>query len=381
MKTPDANDKRATKAPDINDTLLNEGPDAVRGRHDRAQKYNGPQAKSPPSLTLEEWLNRKLPEPDLLLPLLSTTSRVLINAPTGIGKTMLGIAIAMALAAGSGFLHWRGIRPARTLFIDGEMSSRLLQQRLKDEVIRLGNTPKDMHVFSHEDIEGFAPLNTPEGQACIEALIRRIGDLDLIIFDNIMSLIAGDMKDEESWRAALPWVKSLTKREIGQMWLHHTGHDETRGYGTKTREWQMDTVIHLEEVKRPDTDVSFQFGFRKARERRPENRAAFANVCIALINDQWTSDFAEKATTKAKVSPLARKFHNALANATIGSLATKMFSCPTATIEEWRGECIKIGLLDKDRDHSARTLFSKYKRELIAANWIACNETMAWTLP
>jgi hypothetical protein len=68
-------------------------------------------------------------------------------------------------------------------------------------------------------------------------------------------------------------------------------------------------------------------------------------------------------------------------NATISHGVTKMFNYPTATIEHWRAECFKLGLLDKDKGHSARTLFSKSKLALIAANWIACNETMAWTLP
>ncbi len=63
-----------------------------------------------------------------------------------------------------------------------------------------------MHVLSHEDIPDFAPLNTPEGQAQIEHQIKRIGGVDLIVFDNIMCLIAGDMKDEEGWRQTLPWV-------------------------------------------------------------------------------------------------------------------------------------------------------------------------------
>ena len=40
------------------------------------------------------------------------------------------------------------------------------------------------------------------------------------------------MVDEEAWAQALPWVKSLTKRGIGQLWVHHTGHDESKGYGT-----------------------------------------------------------------------------------------------------------------------------------------------------
>lgn len=330
-------------------------------------------------LALDDWLSRQLQTPDYLLGhWLSTTSRVLINAPTGIGKTMLGIAIAMALPAGSGFLHWRGVRRARTLFIDGEMSRRLLQQRLADEAKRLGvPIPKGMHILSHEDIDDFSPLNTEEGQLQIEQVIDQIGGVDFITFDNVMALIAGDQKDEEGWRWTLPWVKSLTKRNIGQMWLHHTGHDENRGYGTKTREWQMDIVGHLEPVDRPDTDVSFRLSFRKARERTPTNRAEFADAHIALVNNQWTSDLAARAT-KAKVSPLTKKFYDvlaALANATIGGETTKQ--CP---LEEWRIECIKTGLLDRDKPKNASALFSKYKLALIAANWISCNETMAWTL-
>jgi hypothetical protein len=368
-----------------------EEADAKRA-NGRVKSGNAPMGASPenrpvvlpvnqsPPLTLDDWLNRDLPEPDFLLGnWLTTTSRVLINAPTGIGKTMLGIGMGMGSSAGSGFLHWRGIRPARVLFIDGEMSRRLLKQRLADEVARLGARPVGMNVLSHEDIDGFAPLNTPQGQAQIEYQIKRMGGADLIVFDNIMSLIAGDHKDEEGWRNTLPWVRSLTRRCIGQIWLHHTGHDETRGYGTKTREWQMDTVLHLDEIKRPDADVSFQITFRKARERTPANRADFDDLKVALVNDQWTWQAAEGAR-KGSVSPQTMKFFDALVNATIGNSAG-MFNCPTATIEEWRAECFKIGLLDRDKLHSARTLFSKHKLALIAANWIACNETMAWTLP
>jgi hypothetical protein len=172
---------------------------------------------------------------------------------------------------------------------------------------------------------------------------------------------------------------SLTRRNIGQFWLHHTGHDETRGYGTKTREWPMSTVGHLEEIKRPDT-VSFLLKFPKARERTPANRADFADLKVALVNDRWSWEAADGAR-KGNVSPLTKKFYDALVNATIGNSAAKMFNCPTATIEEWRAECIKLGLLDKDRPKPASASFSKYRLALIAANRIACNETMAWTLP
>jgi hypothetical protein len=341
----------------------------------------GAKGLSFPSITtLDDWLNRELALADPILGhWLTTTSRVLLTAPTGIGKTMFGVAIGISIPANTGFLHWRAVRPARVF--DGEMSRRLMRERLADEVRRSGVSPQGMHILSHEDVEGFRPLNTPEGQAYINNFIERIGGIDLIMFDNVMSLIAGDHKDEEGWRLTLPWIRSLTRRSIGQIWIHHTGHDESRGYGTKTREWEMDTVVHLDRIERPDTDVSFLLSFKgKARERTPTTRDDFEDVKIALVNDRWISDVAEKGR-KLKISPLGMKFLGALTNATADSEA-KMFGCPAATIEEWRAECSKIGLLEKDtKERSARSLFDKYKRELIAANQTACNETMAWLLP
>src|SRR5438552_9605282 len=211
-------------------------------------------------LSLADWAKRQLPPPDCVCgSWLTTTSRVLLWAETGIGKTVLSLALGMRMAAGRTFLHWLAPRPARLLYVDGEMSSRLLKQRLAEETARLGVQPDSFFALSWEDIPDFQPLNTPEGQAAIEAVIRHRlgGSLDFAIFDNVMALIAGSQKDEEGWSQTPPWIKSLTKRRVGQLWLHHTGHDATRSYGTKTREWQMDTVISLQSVARDDTDVSF----------------------------------------------------------------------------------------------------------------------------
>jgi hypothetical protein len=58
------------------------------------------------------------------------------------------------------------------------------------------------------------------------------------------------MAEEEPWKAMVPWTYSLTQRGIGQSWVHHTGHDKSRPYGTSTRDWQMDTSILLEDIER-----------------------------------------------------------------------------------------------------------------------------------
>jgi hypothetical protein len=152
-----------------------------------------------PPLTVDDWIARDLPQPDFLSGhWLTTTSRVLLSATTGLGKSNLGIALGMRIAAGVNFLHWDNARAAKVLYIDGEMSRRLLRQRIIDEAGRVGQRPQNFQALSSEDIPDFKALNTAEGQLWISALIKKLGGIDLIIFDNIMSLIAGDMKDEDA---------------------------------------------------------------------------------------------------------------------------------------------------------------------------------------
>jgi RecA-family ATPase len=153
-----------------------------------------------PPLSIEEWLSRDLPAPDFLMGRwFSTTSRFLLNAPTGIGKTNFMLALFAHIAAGRDFLHWKSGGPRRVLFVDGEMSRRLLKRRAEDVVRRLGIKPHGLHLLSREDFEDFGPLNTESGHEFINAIIRQIGGVDAACFDNVMSLISGDMKDEEAW--------------------------------------------------------------------------------------------------------------------------------------------------------------------------------------
>lgn len=342
-----------------------------------------PQPGSKLPLMLSEWLGRDLLPPDFLLGnLMSTTTRSLLIAPTGQGKTMFALALGFAVAAGADFLHWRGRgKPARVLYIDGEMSNRLLKQRLQDACERFGAAPGGLFALSHEDVPNFAPLNTPAGQTCIEAVIEWLGGVDFVIFDSVMCLTVGDMKEEESWSQTLPWVRKLTGRAIGQLWVHHTGHDETHGYGTKTREWQLDLVMLMQPEKRDGIDVSFALTFSKARERAPANRADFQDAKIALVCGRWESEAAERMRPQ-RASPLAAKFLDSLYSAVLGDKARTMPNgCRAAHTEDWRSEAVARGLIDTGvKAHSARTLFARYRRELVAANLVACEGEWTWVL-
>ena len=84
-------------------------------------------------LSFRGWLERDIKPPDRLMgEWLTTTSRVLLIGPTGLGKTNIGLATAAFAAEGHDFLHWRGSgKPRRVLYVDGEMPERLMHSRAR----------------------------------------------------------------------------------------------------------------------------------------------------------------------------------------------------------------------------------------------------------
>jgi len=207
-------------------------------------------------------------------------------------------------------------------------------------------------------------------QAAYDELEARVCDLIVEVRDRL---------DFEAWQLVLPLIEMLTRLEIGQIWIHHTGHDTTKGYGTKTREWLLDTAILLQKVTRADTDVSFSLEFTKARERTPEHRLDFEEVTIALVNDEWVTD--AKTVKRGNLSPSNKKFLDALTNCYAGGATEISEGRKVVTVEMWRAECEKLGLIEKDKTPKARSWFSRNKRELIERNYIASHfDQYVWKL-
>ena len=164
-------------------------------------------------LKIRDWLERDIPDPEFMLgDLLSTTTRCIVIGPTGLGKTKLGLAMAVSIAAEIAFLHWRApSKPYRVLYIDGEMSRRQLKKRIADAVLEIGAEPEMLLVLSKEDVEDMPPLNTEAGQMWMDRFVEKYGPFDLVIFDNVQALLLGDMKDEEPWSAVLPATVTATE--------------------------------------------------------------------------------------------------------------------------------------------------------------------------
>jgi hypothetical protein len=86
----------------------------------------------------------------------------------------------------------------------------------------------------------------------------------VVFLDNRMSLTVGSMAEEQPWSDTLPLVSELTRRRIAQIWIDHAGHDASRGYGTKTKEWRFDAVMVLTQVERPEVDIAFNSPLTKS---------------------------------------------------------------------------------------------------------------------
>ena len=341
-----------------------------------------------PPLTAGQWRSRKIPAQDFLLgALYSTTTRATLVAPTGLGKTNFALAKAAGMATGKGFLHLDGRRQAKVLVIDGELPSEWAQQLIADMEDRLGEDAGLLKEFffylNTEDVEDFQPLNTPDGQTYIDTLIDGIGGVDFIIFDNIMSLLAGSMKEEESWSEALPWIKSLTRRRIGQLWIHHTGINEARGYGTDTKNWQFDIVMLMERNQGSRADISFSLKFQKARRRTPATRQYYEPVSIELNDNEWTSTVAPTST--GKLTPRDRRAYQVLQDVLceIGeTLVPKRDMTPqnTVTLDQWREELKRADVTNRDKPSSERSQWKAIRESLVMKGVVGIYDDRVWAV-
>ena len=343
-------------------------------------------------LSLDAWLARDIPPADRLLgDLVTSTSRTFLVGRTGLGKTLVAVALGFGIASGRGFLHWHCHRPGRVLIVDGEMPSELVKARLQAETGRVCcKIPQGrLTVFARDLDEEFAarfptvgrmqPLNTEEGRSWLLALIEAVGPIDVVIFDNVMSLISGDQKDEIAWSGTLDLVQSLTTKRIGQVWLDHTGHNQDRQYGSSTKAWRFDSVgimTPLPEDQREEHEVAFTLSFDhpgKARRRTPDNWQDFATRTIRLKDDVWTSEATEKGKrSAAKISPMAQQFYRSLHDA-LAATTTPGRTSRSA----WYSECARVGLVEpigEEDDYrikdTKRRPFRKYLMELKGAGLV-----------
>jgi len=115
----------------------------------------------------------------------------------GVGKTLLGLTIAYAVASGETFLGWSAPQPRRVLYLDGEMPEATMQHRLRAIIAgfdRKPPSPDYLRLLSAGITDGGLPdLANARGQATIDAVI---GESELIVADNLSTLARSGKENE-----------------------------------------------------------------------------------------------------------------------------------------------------------------------------------------
>jgi len=380
---------------DVTDNFARKSSYNGEGPYDDAPPNLGPQTPPPPppdrdGLTVAAWLQKKLPLRDYLLGgVMCTTSRWFIYGQTGIGKTLIGMDLGAAIAAGTGFLKWTGQRKARVIYLDGELPAETFKERIELIAERYG-ADISFYGYNRDDLgdDGMPPLNTVIGQTWLHREIEAIKP-DLIIFDSIMCLLSGSMLDEAAWLPMKPLVRWLTANHIAQVWLHHA-NDGGKSFGDKTREWWMDTVIFLSHPIGEDgelDDTAIKLEFPKTRLRTPTNFEQFLPLIIRPNNDWEVETAPKKAAGKDKsglniIKSEFLKAYDRLADGVEKTPGLDFKPVRKIPADAITAELKSRGFLDTDDKggvtHAARTMLWKAKRELLKAVTLVENEGLIW---
>jgi putative DNA primase/helicase len=218
----------------------------------------------PRSLTAAELATADLPERRTILdPILSTKSLALLYGPRGSGKTFLALGIAWAAATGGSFLGWQAARPRRVVYVDGEMAAVEMRERLA-----LFGAMPDTLTFLLADLNpggmGIADLGRVENQI---ALSRQWGAWpDLLVLDNLASLVGTDRNGADCWAAVQAFLLHLRREGVAVLVVHHA-NKSGRQRGPSQREDMLDLVLALRPPAdyQPRDGARFEIHFEKAR--------------------------------------------------------------------------------------------------------------------
>lgn len=243
-----------------------------------ASTTNTPRLKS---ITLKDLLAKQFPKREYLIePVLKEGESMMLWAAPGVGKTMLALSLAVAVAGGGNVLTLKGAGNRRVLIIDGEMNEADLKERFVALIPSAEGCNPEMAVSNIEIIARQAQeLGTPfpdlaETSGQQKVLQRAIkGKFDLVILDNFSTLAT--LEDENSSSAMDPVLRFLMEMKqagVACILIHHSAKTGDKYRGSSKIETTFEAILGL---KKPDAVAdgqlaSFEMEWTKFRNIRNE---------------------------------------------------------------------------------------------------------------
>ncbi len=218
----------------------------------------------------------------IMRPWLKPGVLAMVYAQPGVGKTFLCLALALAITRKVSIGPWQCEQPAGCLYVDGEMSCKELQSRLRKLSEGLPSNCAPLHILSAENMRrvGWPTPNLLDAKwrDGLYSFLEEDKSYRVLILDNLSSLAPGiDENTKQDWDAVNQWLLRLRWLGMAVILVHHAGKGGGQR-GTSGREDNLDISIRL---SRPngysmEDGCKFEVEFTKARNLFGSNATPFS---------------------------------------------------------------------------------------------------------
>jgi hypothetical protein len=278
------------------------------------------EAELDPDATPEErqdaetaWVNENLPvinwhdlwadertEEWIIEPLLARRRLVALYSAPKVGKSLLMLEIAAAIATGREVIGTTPPEPIRTLYVDFENDPR---GDIRERLQAMGYTPDDLDNLQYLSYPNLGKLDTERGARELVAAVKA-RKCEVVVIDTVSRSVEGDENENDTWLAFYRHTGLALKRaEIALIRLDHSGKDEKKGQrGGSAKSGDVDAVWRLSRVN--DT----QFRLICEANRFPVGETT---VNLERINDPHLRHKRDVDARNKAVDDLVRKLAQA----------------------------------------------------------------------
>jgi hypothetical protein len=381
--------------PDINDTLRSEGPEAVRGRHDRAQKYPGNgQDKSPPKkqrfpLLPFHKLTLRTSAAYLVKGIIPRVGIIVVYGPPKCGKSLWAFDIAMHSALG---WHYRGRRVISGIVIycafEGADGFNARAAAFRQQHSMRPDTEVPFYLM---------PLRmnlVKDHRALIASIREQIGTENpvSVTLDTLNRSLAGSESSDEDMTAYVNAADAIREAfGCAVIIVHHCGLDSTRPRGHTSLTGAVDAQLAVKRDPAGNTVVTVEY--MKDGAEGDVIASALQVVTVGTDDDgePVTScvivpvDSAAVRITSRKLNDRQQLALTALADCINdrGRAPPPDFGLPAGLlvvqVSEWREGMFRCGALDKEAKNP-RSDFRRVKHSLQARHLIGERDDLIWAV-
>jgi AAA domain-containing protein len=191
----------------------------------------------------EEWI---------IEPILPARRLVALYSPPKVGKSLLMLELAVAVARGETVLGVIPDRARRVLYVDFENDPR---GDIKERLTAMGYGPQHLDDLVYLSFPVLAALDSEQGGQQLMAAVHTYR-CEVVIIDTVSRAIKGEENENDTWLNFYRHTgKALKAEGIALIRLDHTGKDETRGQrGGSAKSGDVDAVWRMSKL----SDTTFQ---------------------------------------------------------------------------------------------------------------------------